>query len=498
MDQRTNRFLAGANLAAHGLFREIAPTLDARVLRVAIPWDRLPPQAEPLVEHHEDFPTPCWDAAFLQDLRALRRLERASRSAAVVHQRMSTAIARCAGAEHFVHFCSPLVSIDGALVCVVLQLQKAAYEAVPRLVDVPQLPHSPVPFSFVDHAISAYLADCPGELQNPATDPVRGWKPATEILRAAGWAVTAQAVAMTTGGPMDADVFSVCTALASTPYEQREVLGSMILAARPHPHVEPVVALLEAVPITELHAARKLLQLSGAGLSLLCDGHGIYGAGTVRWGDDRHAKPVFTIKFTHPGTWELWHQEHPLMVVSYGHPQVPTPGFPAAEMRAHLARLFGALGPDAHEHLCTLAQAACDQPHGTTFIISSGARQEAERLHHQCFRLRPLPLTPALVPALTDIDGAVLLDVQGTCHAIGVILDGRVSEQGTLVGNRGRGARYNSAVRYADDERCPRSLIIVRSDDGMLDFIAGGDRPSATDASRSVRPAASRAQTHHG
>src|SRR5262245_53131734 len=37
MDPRTNRFLAGANLAAHGLFQEIAPALDARVLRVAIP-----------------------------------------------------------------------------------------------------------------------------------------------------------------------------------------------------------------------------------------------------------------------------------------------------------------------------------------------------------------------------------------------------------------------------------------------------------------------------
>jgi hypothetical protein len=33
MDPRTNRFLAGAHLAAHGLFQEIAPALDARVLR---------------------------------------------------------------------------------------------------------------------------------------------------------------------------------------------------------------------------------------------------------------------------------------------------------------------------------------------------------------------------------------------------------------------------------------------------------------------------------
>ena len=78
----------------------------------------------------------------------------------------------------------------------------------------------------------------------------------------------------------------------------------------------------------------------------------------------------------------------------------------------------------------------------------------------------------------------MLLDVHGTCHAIGVILDGRVSEQGTLVGNRGRGARYNSAVRYAADKRCPRSLIIVRSEDGMLDFILGGEtQPAAGEIS---------------
>jgi hypothetical protein len=476
MDQRTNRFLAGANLAAHRLFQEIAPTLDARVLRVAIPWDRLPPQAEPLIESHADFPQPCWDAAFLQDLRALSHIEPTARSAAVVHQRIRTAIARCAGAEHFVHCCSPPVPIDGALVCVVLQLRKAAYDAVPRLGAVPHPAPDPGPCSFVDHAIRTYLADCPGELQNPATDPIRGWKPATEMLRAAGWAVTAQAVAMTTGGSMDSDMFSICTALASTPYEKREILGSMLLAAPPHPGVETVVALREAVPLTDVHAARKLLQLSGAGLALLCDGHSIYGAGTVTQGYAGPATPVFTLQFTHPGTWELWHQEQPLLVVSYGHPQVPTPGFPAAEMRQHLTRLFGSLGPDAHAHLCALAQAACAQPHGTTLIISAGAQQEAARLHHQCFRLQPLPLTPALVPALTDIDGAILLDEQGTCHAIGVILDGRVSEQGTLVGNRGRGARYNTALRYADDERCPRSLILVRSDDGMLDFIAGGDR----------------------
>jgi hypothetical protein len=79
----------------------------------------------------------------------------------------------------------------------------------------------------VDHAIRAYLADCPGGLQNPATDPVRGWKPATEMLRAAGWALAAQVVALTTGGPREA----LSTYLLSYPaLDQHGIITSAIQA----------------------------------------------------------------------------------------------------------------------------------------------------------------------------------------------------------------------------------------------------------------------------
>jgi hypothetical protein len=483
MAQRTNMFLVGASLAAHWLFGEIAPTLEPRVLRVAIPLDSLPPQSEPLVEHHRDFPKPCWDEAFLDDLRELGRLDHSTRSAEVARERICTAISRCAGADQFMHFCSYPRTIEGYLACVLLQLSKSTYDAIPRLADFPH-PYRghTTPLSLLDEAIEGYLSECGGELENPATDPFRGWKPHAEALRFAGWAVTARIVASTKGGSMVSELFTACTALAAAQYEKRDSIGSMIVSPRQHPNVEPVVSLLESVPITELRTSRKLLQLSVAGLSLLFAGDEIYGAGKIAPGYDMQAKNLFTIKFTNPSTWEMWHHEQPLMVVSYGHPHLPTPGFPEAEMRHHLSRLFGSLGHEAQTNLCTLAKAACEQKHGTTFIISGGASQEAERLQHQCFRLSPLPLTPPPLPSLTDIDGAVLLDVHGTCHAIGVILDGRVSEQGTLVGNRGRGARYNAAVRYAADERCPRSLIIVRSEDGMLDFILGGETQPAARA----------------
>ena len=60
------------------------------------------------------------------------------------------------------------------------------------------------------------------------------------------------------------------------------------------------------------------------------------------------------------------------------------------------------------------------------------------------------------------MDGAVLVDVAGKCHAIGVILDGLASDRCTPA----RGARYNSAIRYVYSH--PDCLVVVKSEDGMV------------------------------
>ena len=78
----------------------------------------------------------------------------------------------------------------------------------------------------------------------------------------------------------------------------------------------------------------------------------------------------------------------------------------------------------------------------------------------------PQPLTPAELLPLTNIDGAVLLDPSGTCHAVGVIPDGVAKGRG----DPARGARYNSAVRYMASHPPPTVIIIV-SEDGMIDIL---------------------------
>lgn len=77
--------------------------------------------------------------------------------------------------------------------------------------------------------------------------------------------------------------------------------------------------------------------------------------------------------------------------------------------------------------------------------------------------------TEALQRGFADIDGATLFSPDGTCHAAGVILDGKAG----MHGDSARGARFNSAWRYVDSsaDRGIPTLAIVVSEDGMVDLI---------------------------
>jgi hypothetical protein len=73
-----------------------------------------------------------------------------------------------------------------------------------------------------------------------------------------------------------------------------------------------------------------------------------------------------------------------------------------------------------------------------------------------------------MVKKVTSIDGAVLLDRDANCHAIGVILDGVATEKG----DPSRGARYNSAIRYYEQFESPKALaILIVSEDGMINLL---------------------------
>lgn len=73
---------------------------------------------------------------------------------------------------------------------------------------------------------------------------------------------------------------------------------------------------------------------------------------------------------------------------------------------------------------------------------------------------------------ITEIDGAIMIDTSGNCHAYGVILDGECTPKSK--GDMARGARLNSTKAYIEWQKSKSRdswLGIVISEDGMFDLL---------------------------
>jgi hypothetical protein len=98
-------------------------------------------------------------------------------------------------------------------------------------------------------------------------------------------------------------------------------------------------------------------------------------------------------------------------------------------------------------------------------VIATDAADEAKRLARQGTPIQPTLMTIKLFERVSGIDGTIILDPFGLCHAIGVILDGFANEQCTP----SRGSRFNSGVRYVEANKKQRLAIVV-SDDKTVDL----------------------------
>lgn len=125
------------------------------------------------------------------------------------------------------------------------------------------------------------------------------------------------------------------------------------------------------------------------------------------------------------------------------------------------------------DNLNRIVNRARNQKHGTMVVITESiiAKQELIKLSKQSTLIEPKIIEEKYIDFLTSIDGAVYFDIEGKCHAIGVILDGIATES---IGDSSRGARYNSAQRYLkklkDDEE-KKCVIVIISEDGNVNLI---------------------------
>ncbi|MCE9567931.1 MAG: DNA integrity scanning protein DisA nucleotide-binding domain protein [Planctomycetes bacterium] len=366
---------------------------------------------------------------------------------------------------------SPCVEINRHMVGLAIAYNRAEYERYPHLdmsVFTERGRWPSLPFGVVE----AVLDEFGEELRK--IDAGRRHFETTEagrILRVAGEFFTRCNVWESKRfSPLDVqirgtlDFFEACNAISAMPLESRQGFGGMIVADAGHKAVN--VALRNQFPVlADNHRrVRKLVEMCQSGLSVLTDSRNVWGLGTfIRENYEPDKADVMMVRFAGNGRWFLAHLGQDLMEVDHGVPKIARPRVNPSEVRSRLASLFGEM--PSLDSLVNAVGLAVEARHGTILVIARNAIAEVRRLVGEHSRLVPLTLDQTTMAAATAIDGAVILDIDGVCHGIGVILDGEAGPNESAA----RGSRYNSTVRYL--RRNPECLVVIVSEDGMIDVL---------------------------
>lgn len=263
-------------------------------------------------------------------------------------------------------------------------------------------------------------------------------------------------------------LFDACNTISSLKYEGAEGFGKMVIARKDHPQVKITLELEKPIHIKDYRKVRKFLELADHKQLILSDAVLIYGLCQLTGKYNYHEESLFIVQFTKHFHWEVLHHEHIMISVAFRMPGLYNERINREKFFSSLKRLFTGIDKNRMNTLWDLTMEATKQQHGTILAISSQAQEEAVRLSSQCFKIKPIRINKDIIHQITSIDGAVLIDIDCTCHAIGVILDGIATDNG----DSSRGARYNSAVRYYEYmENKVQTVLVVISEDGFIDLI---------------------------
>jgi hypothetical protein len=366
---------------------------------------------------------------------------------------------------------SPCVEINRHMVALVITYNRAEYERYPHMnmsvfTDRGRWP------SLLFGVVEAVLNEFGEELRKidagrrhfEATEPGRLLRVAGEFFtRCNVWAGKRfSQIEIQLRGTLD--FFEACNAISAMPLESRQGFGGMIVADAGHRAMNIVLRNEFPVLADNHRRVRKLVEMCQSGLSVLSDSRNVWGLGTfIEENYEPSKADVMMVRFAGSGRWFLSHMGEDLMEVDHGVPKIPKPRVDPSEVRGKLIALFGET--PSLDRLIDAVRLAVQARHGTILVIARNAAAEIQRLVGMHSRLVPLILDQTTMAAATSIDGAVVLDVEGVCHGIGVILDGEAGPNE----NSARGSRFNSTVRYL--RRNPECLVVIVSEDGMIDIL---------------------------
>ena len=367
-------------------------------------------------------------------------------------------------------FAGPPAPVGDYYVVPVLQLPEMLFQHFPPL-------QEPITFnifsghpSLIHASKSEVLAEAHDELLRP--DPGRSLvgrtkSPEEIVRRAAEVFMRTPGIAIEDKNFGNPGLFERFNLISSLMYEGTKGIGKLILANPDAGAVDLHIRFSEPVPFREPRWCRKALQMASPNTSLIADCAKIHGLGTIAAGIDPWTNQnAFEVEFFDHYSWRLSCGNRVLFISNYGAPSLPKEIFPKHRLLDTYQRLFPQSEQQGVDCFMSIFDAAINQRHGSILIVAEDAESEANRLREQGTKIEPIRLTPDLYRQVSGVDGAVIIDPIGVCHAIGVILDGAASPECTP----SRGARYNSGIRYINSSDNSRLAVIV-SDDRMVDVI---------------------------
>ena len=257
----------------------------------------------------------------------------------------------------------------------------------------------------------------------------------------------------------------ICDQLSSLTYENKPNVGQMIICPEKHDHVELVFEFENKIDanVNMQKKIRKLLEMTSNELYLQYDGK--YITKLIKINNDELIKENFiTINFVGLNEWKLTVGSQIPFSIKNGKITSLTDKKIEIEFSDILLRKFPHISDENTKKLWGIIETCMKQKNGTLVVISNDCKVESDRLKNTAINIKPAYINDKLFKHLTSIDGAIMLDLDGVCYSVGMILDGNPKEYGDM----SRGSRYNSAIRYINTNL--KSIAIIVSEDKIVDI----------------------------
>ncbi|MEP7218363.1 MAG: diadenylate cyclase [Bacteroidota bacterium] len=462
-------FLGSAGIRAQSLFKQLDPDLDPQVYVIGIRANPRKGKLKAIVLPYECEQLPD------SFLNFLNQQDNDTRQHPIEH-RVIGALQEIDKQGDRLSFVSTSIAVSdlGSSydVLVVLRLKESTCSVYPSLkqnrVRIHRDATAEISTSLIDATAREFLEGCVRilRLREPGAGLGVLELNSEELLRSAGNRL------MTVPEWKGADLslvgilYHACVGVAMMRYEGSETRGYVILSHSNHTHIEFIIRFAEPIRLYNRKVFRKLLESTSSKHSLIADAEHIHGFGHAALSYDQNEETLFEIRFDAGGIWRLMHAGSTLMRVRYGQPELPTPKVSLVTINKSIRSIDPEISEEKIVLLRELIVDLSEIGHGALLVISCNAADEAIRLQGQAFRTDPFILNRDMLAVTTAIDGAVLIGVDRKCHAFGVILDGIAVKEG----DQGRGARYNSAVRYLNST-LGKAVAIIVSEDGYVDVL---------------------------